>query len=178
MSRLTKGAMGTDNQIDTVLGLRECARSTPAALARLQGIPGATARYRINKVEEEGLVVGYTPVVRPGFFGDAYLIKIRLEPKNYQFKEDLVSTVEGLKGFFEEAIGHAMLSFYQYQDDGVWQVQAVVLVRDADAFTDSLYRRQNIAQESIEVVALDDASGVPTYSQHSILKENQSRGSV
>ena len=64
---------------DTLLTLRKCARSNSAALGRVLDISRANALYRIRKLEEEGLVMGYIPEVVPTVFGTPYLVQVLID---------------------------------------------------------------------------------------------------
>ena len=160
-----------DDWLASLLTLRKCARSFPAAFGRALDIPRATALYRIRKLEEDGLVLGYIPIAVPEIFGTAYLIRININPKQYQFHEELQSTINSLVDFFKTGIGHAPLSIYVYNDkeQDVWQVNCITMTSDIKKLTDALYREQNIARESIFTFLLNDAHGVPMYSYSSIL---------
>ena len=145
--------MNTDEQrITTLLTLRDCVTSSPATLARALEIHRTTARYRIQVLQEEGFVRGYTPIVMPTLFGKPYLVKIRIDPKQYQFEEDLQTTLTSLKEYFQSGIGHAPLSVYSYRQDKMWAVHCITTTKNVDKLCDSIY----------------DADGIPGYSMFSL----------
>ena len=159
----------------TLLTLRKCARSFPAALGRALDIPKATALYRIRQLEEDGIVSGYIPMVDPTVFGSPYLVRVLINPKQYQFSEELQSTITSLLDFFQTAIGHAPLSCYVYQSQEKenWEVNCITMTHDIKELATSLYREQNIARDSITTFPLNYAHGVPVYSQFSPLKDTE-----
>jgi DNA-binding Lrp family transcriptional regulator len=169
--KLAQRKKPVDDWLASLLTLRKCARSFPAAFGRALDIPRATALYRIRKLEEDGLVTGYIPMTVPTAFGTPYLVRININPKQYQFHEELQSTINSLVDFFETGIGHAPLSIYVYhdQEQDVWQVNCITMTSDIKRLTGTLYREQNIARESILTFLLNDAHGIPMYSYSSIL---------
>ncbi len=163
---------------DTLLTLRNCARGFPATLARALEIPRSTARHRIQALEEEGIVRGYTPVVEPEIFGEPYLIQIRINHNDYKFSGEMESTVDALRNHLRAGIGHACLSFYYYTDSehDLLRVNCVTMTIDIDHLVDTLYNKQNIARENIEVITLDFADGVPDYSKFSLTRRDETHG--
>ncbi len=164
--------MNTDEQrMTTLLTLRDCVTSSPATLARALDIHRTTARYRIQILQEEGYVRGYTPIVTPTLFGKPYLVKIKIDPKQYQFDEDLQTTLASLKEYFQSGIGHAPLSVYSYKEKSMWMVHCITTTAGVDKLCDSIYHEQNIARENIEYIPLHDADGIPGYSMFSLGEE-------
>ena len=160
---------------ETLLTLRKCARAFPASLARELEIPRATARKRIKSLEEDGIVMEYTPIVSPKTFGNPYLIQIEINPEDYKISEDLEATIRSLKEFLNAGISHAPLSFYVFHDTeyDVWKVHCQTMTFNIDLLIESLYREQNIARDSLSFVSLIDADGVPNYSKFSLRKKNR-----
>jgi DNA-binding Lrp family transcriptional regulator len=148
---LTQRTRSADDWLASLLTLRECARSFPAAFGRALDIPRATALYRIRKLEEDGLVTGYIPMTIPTVFGTPYLVRVNISPKQYQFHEELQSKINSLVDFFETGVGHAPLSIYVYhdQEQDVWQVNCIAMTSDIKRLTGALYHEQNIARESV-----------------------------
>lgn len=173
--RLTDSKTEVTEWADTLLALRSCARSFPARLGRHEDLPRATARYRIKRLEEEGIVTDYIPVAKPQVFGTPYLVTVRVNPKDYQFKEDLIDTVDSLREFVQSGIGHAPLVFYVIRGPEDWQVSFVIVTSNIEAFSESLYREQNIARENIETIQLSEVDGIPNYSKFSLLDLRSSR---
>ena len=165
--------MLADHKEDTLLTLRRCARGFPMALARELEIPRTTARRRIQALESEGIVTGYTPVVAPQTFGSPHLIQIDLNPDDYKISSDLDETVRALKEFLNSGVGHAPLSFYFFRDSetDLLRVRCLTMTFKIDQLIDEIYHRQNIARENISYTALDDADGVPNYSKFSLRQE-------
>jgi len=158
---------------DTLLALRTCSRGFPVALARALEIPRSTARHRIQTLEEEGIVIGYTPVVTPQTFGSPYLIQIDINPEDYKISTELEDTVIALKEFFSTGIGHAPLSFYFFKDveNDLLRVHCLTMTFNVDHLIDTIYHKQNIARENINYISLDEADGVPNYSKFSLRQE-------
>lgn len=165
--------MLTDLKEDILLTLRTCARGFPMALARELEIPRTTARRRMQALEKEGIVTGYTPVVTPQTFGSPYLIQIDINPDDYKISSDLDETIRALKGFLNSGVGHAPLSFYFFKDSetDLLRVRCLTMTFNIDQLIDEIYHRQNIARENISYTALDDADGVPNYSKFSLRQE-------
>jgi DNA-binding Lrp family transcriptional regulator len=168
----------TGDWTSTLLTLRKCARSFPAALGRILDIPRATALYRIRKLEEDGLVSGYIPMVDPTLFGPPFLVQVLINPKQYQFPEELQSTITSLIEFLKTGIGHAPLTIYVYQgqEQDYLQINCITMTPDIKGLVTSLYREQNIARDSITTLPLNDAHGVPVYSQFSPLEDIEDTG--
>ena len=160
---------------DTLITLRKCSRSNSAALGRALDISRANALYRIRKLEEEGLVMGYIPQVVPTVFGTPYLVQVLINPNQYQFQTELDSTISSIIEFLKTAVGHAPLTVYVYQaqERKEMQINCITMTTDIEALAESLYRKQNIARDSISVHSLRDAHGVPMYSQFSTLIESK-----
>jgi DNA-binding Lrp family transcriptional regulator len=158
---------------DTLLTLRTCTRGFPMALAKALEIPRSTARHRIQALEEEGIVTGYTPVVTPQTFGSPYLIQIDINPNDYKISSDLDDTVEALKEFLNTGVGHAPLCFYFFKDseNDLLRVNCLTMTFNVNQLVDGIYHKQNIARENINYVSLDDADGVPNYSKFSLKQE-------
>ena len=165
--------MSVNHKEDTLLTLRTCARGFPMALARALEIPRSTARHRIQALEEEGIVTGYTPVVTPQTFGSPYLIQIDINPEDYKIGTDLDDTVLALKEFLNTGVGHAPLCFYFFNDseNNLLRVQCLTMTYNIDQLIDSIYNRQNIARENISYTTLEEADGVPNYSKFSLRQE-------
>ena len=163
---------------DTLLTLRKCARSNSAALGRVLDISRANALYRIRKLEEEGLVMGYIPEVVPTVFGTPYLVQVLIDPNQYQFQTELESTISSLIEFLKTGIGHAPLTVYVYQAQkkNEMQINCITMTTDIETLAESIYRKQNVARDSISVHSLRDAYGVPMYSQFSTLIDSESSG--
>lgn len=159
----------------TLLTLRKCARSNAAALGRALDISRANALYRIRKVQEDGLVSGYIPEVVPTVFGDPYLVQVLINPNQYQFQAELDSTISSIIDFLKTGIGHAPLAVYVYQaqEKEDMQINCITMTTDSEALTESLYREQNVARDSISSHLLKDAHGVPMYSQFSTLTDSK-----
>ncbi len=158
---------------ETLLTLRKCARGFPASLARKLEIPRATARDRIQILEDEEIVIDYTPVVTPQTFGSPYLIEIEVNPEDYKISDDLEATIDALKEFLNTGIGHAPICFYVYMDseNDLWKVHCATMTFNIDYLLESLYREQNIARECISCISLKEADGVPNYSKFSLRQE-------
>ena len=165
--------MLADHKEDTLLTLRTCARGFPMALAKAMEIPRTTARRRIQALEDEGIVTGYTPVVTPQTFGSPYLIQIGINPDDYKISSDLVETVEALKEFLNSGVGHAPLCFYYFKnsENDLLLVRCLTMTFNIDHLIDEIYHRQNIARENISYTPLEDAEGVPNYSKFSLRQE-------
>jgi hypothetical protein len=108
--------------------------------------------------------------VTPRTFGDPYLVRVSIDPRQYEIREELEATVIALRNFLLAGIRHAPLSFYVYQDqeDNLLQVNCVTMTSDIKSLVESLYREQNIAKEIITTVPLDEAYGIPKYSKFSL----------
>ncbi len=157
-----------------LLALREGTRSWPLKVRReLSDIPRQTVEYQIKKLEEEGIVTGYTPIVIPEAFGDSYLISIPINPKDYQFQNDAETKIDAISKFFEEAINCAPISFFVLSENDFLQVQSVVVSTDVEGLVDRLSVRLNIAREDISVSQLERVRGIPNYGKFSILQEGQ-----
>ena len=163
--------MLADHKEDTLLTLRRCARGFPMALARALEIPRTTARRRIQALEKDGIVTGYTPVVTPHTFGSPYLIQIDINPDDYKISSDLAETVEALKEFLNSGVGHAPLSFFRDSENDLLRVRCLTMTFNIDQLIDEIYHRQNIARENISYTSLEEADGVPNYSKFSLLQE-------
>ena len=163
---------------DTLLTLRKCARSNSAALGRALDISRANALYRIRKLEEEGLVTGYIPQVVPTVFGTPYLVQVLIDPNQYQFQTELESTISSIVEFLKTSVGHAPLTVYVYQaqETKEMQINCITMTTDIEALIESLYRKENVARDSISTHLLKDAHGVPMYSQFSTLTESNFSG--
>ena len=163
--------------IQVLLALREGARSWPMKVRKeLSDIPRQTVEYQIRKLEEDGIVRGYTPVVIPEAFGDAYLISIRINPKDYQFQKDAETKIDAISKFLEEAINSAPLCFFVLSDNESLRVQSVVVSTDVGELVDRLSVKLNIAKEDISISQLERVRGIPDYSKFSILQEGQEIG--
>ena len=165
--------MLANHKEDTLLTLRNCARGFPVALARALEIPRSTARHRMQALEEEGIVTGYTPVVTPQTFGSPYLIQIDINPEDYKISTDLDDTIKALREFLNTGIGHAPLSFYVFNDSENDQIRVhcLTMTYNINELIDGIYHKQNIARENISYVSLDEADGVPNYSKFSLRQE-------
>ena len=170
--------MLANHKEDTLLTLRTCARGFPMALARALEIPRSTARHRIQALEEEGIVTGYTPVVTPQTFGNPYLIQININPDDYKISSDLDDTIQALKEFLNTGIGHAPLSFYFFvdSDTDLIRVHCITMTSNVSNLIDEIYHRQNIARENISYTALEEADGVPNFSKFSLRQEGDQVG--
>ncbi|MHA1862927.1 MAG: hypothetical protein ACTSWA_04085 [Candidatus Thorarchaeota archaeon] len=159
----------------TLLTLRKCARSNAAALGRTLDIDRKKALYHIRKLEMDGLVSGYIPEVIPTVFGTPYLVRILINPKQYQFAEELESTISSLINFLKTGIGHAPLTVYVYQaqkqDD--LQINCITMTTDIEVLTKSLYRKQNVAKDTITTHVLNQAHGIPMYSKFSSVIDSE-----
>jgi len=162
----------------TLLTLRNCARGFPATLARALEIPRSTARHRIQALEEDGIVRGYTPVVKPETFGEPYLIQIGINPEDYKFSGELETTILALKEHLQSGIGHAPLCFYYHKDFeyDMLRVSCVTMTINIEELVDTLYNEQNIARENIEVINLNLADGVPDFSKYSLRRGDDDHG--
>ena len=165
--------IAANHKEDTLLTLRSCARGFPMALAKEMEIPRTTARRRIQALEEEGIVTGYTPVVTPQTFGSPYLVQIDINPDDYKINSEIDDTVGALKEFLNLGLGHAPLSFYFFNDfeNDLIRVGCLTMTRCIDYLIDEIYRRQNIAKENISYIPLEEADGVPNYSKFSLRQD-------
>jgi len=159
-----------DKMTNVLLALPSYATSSATQLARSLGFPRGTVTYHIQRLQEKGIVTGYTPIVTPRTFGDPYLVRVSIDPKQYEIREDLEATIIALRDFLLSGIRHAPLSLYVYQDqeDNVLQVNCVTMTSDIKSLVESLYREQNIAKEIITTVPLKEAYGIPKYSKFSL----------
>jgi len=159
-----------DKMTNVLLALPSCATSSATRLARSLGFPRGTVIYNIQRLQKKGIVTGYTPTVPPQTFGDPYLVRVSIDPKQYEIREDLEATVFALRDFLLAGIRHAPLSLYVYQDqkDNVLQVNCVTMTRDIELLVESIYREQNIAKEIITTVPLKEAYSIPKYSKFSL----------
>ena len=155
-------------RLSTLLTLRDCVTGSPATLARALDIHRTTARYRIQVLQDEGMVMGYTPIVKPTIFGKPYLIRVKIDPKQYQFEDDLKTTLDSVKEYFHSGIGHAPLSVYTYKENNIMLVHCVTNTENVDKLCDRIYHEQNIAREDIDYLMLQDADGIPEYSVFSL----------
>jgi DNA-binding Lrp family transcriptional regulator len=165
--------MLTNHKEDTLLALRNCARGFPVALARAMEIPRTTARRRIQVLEEDGIVIDYTPIVEPQTFGSPYLIQVDIDPTDYKIRTDLDDTVKALKEYLNLGIAHASMCFYYFKDsesDHI-QVHCITMTRNIDYLIDAIYHKQNIARENISYTPLDEADGITNYSKFSLKQE-------
>lgn len=151
----------------TLLTLRKCARSNAAGLGRALDIDRKKALYHIRKLENDGLVSGYTPEVIPSVFGNPYLVQVLIDPKQYQFPAELESTITSLIDFMKTGIGHAPLTVYVHQVQDDLLINCITMTTDIEALTKSLYHKQNVARDTITTHALNQAHGIPMYSQYS-----------
>lgn len=158
-----------------LLALREGVRSWPLKVRReLSDIPRQTVEYQIKKLEEEGIIRGYTPIVIPGAFGEPYLLKLSIDPKGYQFQKDAELKIDAISRFFKEAIDQAPVSFFVLSDENrKLQVHAVTVTRNHEKLAERLSAELNIAREDISIAPLQRVEGIPDYSKHSILQEGQ-----
>jgi len=152
-----------------LLTLRKCARRDGAALGRALDIDRKKALYHIKKLEEAGLVSGYIPEVIPTVFGTPYLVRILINPKQYQFLAELESTISSLIDFLKTGIGHAPLTVYVDQSQDELHINCITMTTDIEVLTESLYRKQNIPRNSTTTHTLKEAHGIPLYSQFSSL---------
>ena len=159
-----------DRMTNVLLALPSCATSSATRLARSLGLPRGTVTYHIQRLQEKGLVTGYTPTVTPRTFGDPYLVRVSIDPRQYEIREDLEATVIALRDFLLAGIRHAPLSLYVYQDqeDNALQVNCVTMTTDIKLLVESIYREQNIAKEIITTIPLNEAYGFPMYSKFSL----------
>jgi len=171
-STISKSSLA-EKRTEVLLTLRGCARSWPASLGRKLGLPRTTAGHHIKKLEEEGTITGYTPIVKPEFFGEPYLIRIPINPDDYQFERDSKRRIDTIIEFLNERIDHAPISFFVLSDDKKMIVNCVTLTRDCNKLVNRLEVELNIAQDDITISELNRIEGVPNYGLHSILREGQ-----
>jgi len=150
----------------TLLALRDCATSSPATLSRTLNIPRSTARYQIQKLQDEGIVTGYTPIVNTEIFGDPYLIRIRIDPHQFKFKEDFDALLAEVSSFLWEGRLHAPLAVFTME--GEWRVWCITFSQDIEAAVELLCQQQNVAKEDVSIQALEQAQGIPNYSRFSL----------
>jgi len=150
----------------TLLALRGCATSSPAALSRTLNIPRSTARYQIQKLQEAGIVIGYTPIVNPKIFGNPHLIRIRINPQQFKFKEDFDALLSEVSSFLWEGRLHAPLAVFTVEEE--WRVWCVTFSQDIEAAVKLLCQQQNVAREDISIQPLEQAQGIPNYSRFSL----------
>ena len=158
----------------TLLALRECARSNAACLGRSLDIDRKKALYHIRKLETDGLVSGYIPEVVPSVFGKPYLVQVRIDPQQYQFKTELESTITSLMDFLKTAVGHAPLAVYVHKIKSELQVNCVTMTTDIDALKINISRKQNMAREAVISHLLEQAHGIPMYHQSSTIDDSVS----
>ncbi len=163
---------------NTLLDLRDCVRPSPTRLADAMDIPRTTAQNRIKLLEQEGLVTGYVPTVRHHIFGEPFLIEIDIDARQYQFQEDLKAAISSLRDYMRQCIGHALLTFYVYEQNEVLHAHAVVVTRDVDRVLDKIYLEQNIARETMKITPLVDAHGIPEYGSFSLTGSQDEDGGV
>jgi len=159
---------------DTLLTLRDCVKSHPAALGRALDIPKSTALYRIRKLEEDGLVLGYTPEAIPSVFGKPYLIQVSIDSNLYKFQSELESTIMGLVEFLKTSVGHAPLSIYVDKKPNKSQVNCITMTTDIETLKTNIYRKQNMAKDSVTAHLLDQAYGIPMYNRASSIDNSES----
>ncbi|TFG26342.1 Lrp/AsnC family transcriptional regulator [Candidatus Thorarchaeota archaeon] len=162
----------------TLLTLRNNVRSHPAGLGRALDIPKSTALYRIRKLEEDGLVLGYTPEVIPSLFGSPYLVQVLIDSKLYQFQTELESTIAGLVDFLKTSIGHAPLTVYVQRIQNELHVNCITMTTDIEALKTTIYRKQNMARDAVTAHLLDQAHGIPMYHQSSTIDNSESASST
>lgn len=150
-----------------LLTLRDCARGNAACLGRALDIDRVKARYHINKVKDDGLVLGYTPEIDPTLFGTPHFVQILYEPKLYRFPTQLEDTISSLIEYLKEGIGHAPLTVYVYKTQEHLQLNCITMTTDIEALVNNLYHEKNIARETITTYELEQAHAVPMYSKHS-----------
>ncbi len=163
---------------DTLLALRNCVKSHPAGLGRALDIPKSTALYRTRKLEEEGIVVGYTPQIIPSVFGRPYLIQVLVDSKLYQFQTELDSTIAGLIDFLKTGVGHTPLSIYVQKNQSKLQVSCITMTTDIDTLKINISRKQNMAREAVISHLLEQAHGIPMYHQSSTIDDSRSLNST
>jgi len=125
-------------------------------------------------LEEEGIVVGYTPQVIPSVFGKPYLIQVIVDSKLYQFQTELESTIVGLIDFLKTGVGHTPLSVYVQKNQNKLQVNCITMTTDIDALKINISRKQNMAREAVISHLLEQAHGIPTYHSSSTIDDSES----
>ena len=83
----------TDDKI--LSALSENARITTAALARLVGLSAPSVSERVKRLEEAGVIQGYTITINPAAFGrpiSAWL-RIRPTPGNYKKVVEVITNI-------------------------------------------------------------------------------------
>ncbi|TFG34199.1 Lrp/AsnC family transcriptional regulator [Candidatus Thorarchaeota archaeon] len=157
-----------------LLTLRKCARSNAACLGRALDIDRKKSLYHIRKLEDDGLVLGYIPEVIPSVFGKPYLVQVTIDSKLYQFQTELESTITGLIDYLKTGVGHAPLTVYVDKNQNESQVNCITMTTDIEALKTNIYRKQNMAKESVTAHLLDQAYGIPMYNQSSSIDDSES----
>jgi hypothetical protein len=121
-------------------------------LGRALDIDRVKARYHINKAQDDGLVLEYTPVVIPSVFGTPHLVQINFDSNLYKFPEQLEDTISKLIEYLKECIE---------------QLNCITMTDNIDSLVNSLYHEKNIARENITTYDLKEVHGVPMYSEFS-----------
>lgn len=165
----------SDKMTRVLLALRDGVRSWPYRVRGiLSDIPRQTVEYNIKKLEEDGTVKGYIPIVKPEAFGEPYLVKLAISPSDYQFEKDAEIKIDAIAKFFSDAIDLAPVSFFVFLDEqNRMSVNCVVITRNSESLIERLSVGQNIAREDIAVDRLDRVDGIPNYGKHSLLQEGQ-----
>lgn len=169
MIRTLENGEVKDSKNETILTLRGCVKSAPATMGNVLRISRQAARQRIQVLEEDSIVKGYIPIVSSVIFGIPIHVQISIDPTQYKLKQDLDITVESLKRFLLNGVGHAPVSiFLTKQSVDEWVLHCVTLTSDRDILVESLYREENVPREDIRVIEIIDIEGVPMYTQLSL----------
>ena len=95
--------------------------------------------------------------------------QISIDPTQYKLKQDLDITIESLKRFLLNGVGHAPVSIFLTKQSGEeWVLHCVTLTSDRNALIEGLYREENVPREDIRVIEITDIEGVPMYTQLSL----------
>jgi DNA-binding Lrp family transcriptional regulator len=155
---------------ETLLELRACTKGHAAALARKLGVPHSTARKRIKALEDRGIVTGYIPIVNQKVFGTPYFTEFRVSFDQYRFEKDLTDTIDEICVHLSEGIGHAPYVIFNLQNeqDQLWTVSCLTSTSDIESLISRICRRHNVLPENTSCILLNEVSGVPMYSRHSM----------
>jgi DNA-binding Lrp family transcriptional regulator len=134
------------DDIDTVLltKLRSNARLPVAALARALGVTRITVQARLTRLEERGIITGYTIMEPPSETGVRAHVSIRILPQAQEKVEKALSRLTAVQQLYSVSGGSDLIAVVAEQStaaldtaldkirglDGVQSTESAILLRE------------------------------------------------